>query len=88
MSKEEQRVIMKFLVNLGDGSGGILKKLSMVNGDGELKVTVVYKWVACYKEGWELLENDPHLGRPVSTHKDENVKCIDELLSKNWRWLD
>ncbi len=51
MSKEEQRVIMKFLVKLGDGGGDILKKLHMVHGGGALKAMVVCKWVAHYKEG-------------------------------------
>ncbi len=85
MSKEEQRVIMKFLVKLGDGSGNIFKKLHMVYRDGALKVTAVYKWVARYKEGWESLEDDPRLGRPILTHNDENVKSVDELLTTNRR---
>ncbi len=88
MLKEEQRVIMKFLINLGDGSGDIPKKLRMINGDGALKATVVYKWVACYKEEWKSLEDNPHLGRPTLTHNDENVKRIDELPAINWHWLD
>ncbi len=64
---------MKFVVKLGDGSDDILKKLHTIYGDGALKATVVYKWVACYKEWRESLEEDPHSGRPVSTHNDENV---------------
>ncbi len=51
MTKEEQSIIMKFLVKLRDGCGDILKKLHIVYGDGALKATVVYKWVAHYKEG-------------------------------------
>ncbi len=83
MSKEEQRVVVKFLIKLGDGGGNILKKLRMVYGDGTLKVTAVYKWVARYKEGWESLEDHPCSGRPVLTHNDENMKRVDELLATN-----
>ncbi len=53
MSKEEQRIIVKFLVKLGDNDGNILKKLHRVYGDGARKATEVYKWVARCKEGQE-----------------------------------
>ncbi len=76
---------MKFLVKLVDGGGDILKKLRTVYGDGALKATVVYKWVVRYKEGRESLEDNLRLGRPVSTHNDENVKCVNELLATNQR---
>ncbi len=88
MLKEEQRVILKFPVKLGDGGGDILKKLHMVYGDGVPKAMVVYKWVARYKEEQELLKDDPHLGRPVSTHNDKNAKRIEELLVTNQRIMN
>ncbi len=56
---------MKVLVKLEDGGGDILKKLLTVYGDGALKAMAVYKWVACYKEGRESLEDDPCLKRLV-----------------------
>ncbi len=74
---------MKFLVKLGDGSGDILKNLHTVYGDGTLKVTVVYKWVARYKEGQESLEDNLCSGRPISTQNYENVKHVDDLLATN-----
>ncbi len=88
MLKEEQRVIIKFLVKLGDGGGNILKKLRTVYRDGALKAMVVYKQVARYKERRESLEDDLHLGRPVSTHNNENVKHVDELLATNRRIMN
>ncbi len=51
MSKEEQCVVIKFVVKLGDGGGDILTKLYTVYGDGALKAMAVYKWVHRYKEG-------------------------------------
>ncbi len=74
---------MKFLVKLGDSGGDILKKLHTVNGNGALKAMVVHKWEARYKEEQESHKDDPHSGRLVSTHSDENVKPIDELLATN-----
>ncbi len=68
--------------NIG-GSGGILKKLRTVYGDGAQKAMAVYKWVARYKKGRETLEDDPHLGRLISTHNNENMKHIDGLLATN-----
>ncbi len=83
MSKKQQHVIMKFLVKLRDGGDNTVKKLRTVYGDGALNATVVYKCVAQYKEGQELLEYDLFLGGPVSTHNNENVKRVDELLATN-----
>ncbi len=83
MLKEEQRAIMKFFIKVEGGGDDILKKLHTVYGDGALKATTVYKWVACYKEGQKSLEDNPSSGRPVSTHNDENVKHADELLATN-----
>ncbi len=51
MSKEEECVIMKIFIKLGNGGGDILKKVRMFYGDRALKVMMVYKWVARYKEG-------------------------------------
>ncbi len=85
MSNKEQHVIKKFLVKLGDGGGDILKKLCTVYADEALKGTTVYKWEACYKGGQESLEDDLCLGRPVSTHNNENVKHADELLATSRR---
>ncbi len=76
---------MKFLVELGGGGGNIPKKLHTVYGDGALKMTALYKWVVHCKERRELLEDDPCLGRPASTHNDENMKRIDELIATNRR---
>ncbi len=79
---------MKFLIKLGDCGGDILKKLHTVYGDEATKATVVYKWVARYKEGQESLEDDPHSGRPISAHNNENMKRVDELLTTNRRILN
>ncbi len=35
-----------------------------------------------------MLEDNPHSGRHVSIHNDENVKCIDELLDTKRRILN
>ncbi len=88
MLKEEQRVIVNFLIKLGGGSNNILKKLCTVYKDGALKMTVVYKLIARYKEGWESLEDDPRSRTSFSTHNDENEKRVDELLPTNWRILN
>ncbi len=60
----------------------------MIYGNGALKAMVVYKWVARYKVGGESLQDNPHCRRRVSTHNDENVKCVDELLATNQRNLE
>ncbi len=57
----------------------------MVYGEAVLKAMAVYKWVARYKEERESLEDDSRLRRPISTHNNENVKRIDELIATNRR---
>ena len=37
-----------------------------VYGNGALKYATVCKWVRRFNDGWESIENDPGVGRPVS----------------------
>ncbi len=59
-----------------EDGGSNIKKLHMIYGNGALKVMPVYKWVAHYKEGQELPEDDPYSRRFVSTHNNEKVKVV------------
>ncbi len=76
---------MNFFVKLGDGGGSILKKLHAVYGNGAPKATVVYKWVARYKEGQSRLKRTRAREDAVTTYNDENAQHVDELLATNRR---
>jgi hypothetical protein len=45
-----------------------------VYGDDCVSRTQVFEWFVPFQEGRDLLEDDPHPGRPVSTWPNENVE--------------
>ena len=56
----EQRVYCK----LGFPPTEIHADLQKVCGNGALKFATVCKWVHCFNDGRESIENDPRVGRP------------------------
>ena len=61
----EQRVYCKIRAQLGFPPTEIHADLQKVDGNGTLKYTSVCKWVRCFNNGWESIENDPRVVRPV-----------------------
>ena len=63
----EQRVYCKIRAQLGFLPTEIHADLQKVSGNGALKYATVCKWVHRLNDGRESIENDPQVGRPVST---------------------
>ena len=76
----EQRVYCKILAQLGFLPTEIYADFQKVYGNGALKYATVCKWVHCFNDGRESIENNPHAGRPVSvlTEKIATVKTLIE----------
>ena len=53
--------------------------LQNVYGNGALKYATVCKWVRCFNDGRESIENDPLVGRPVSVLTEKNVATVKTL---------
>ena len=47
---------------------------------------MVCKWVRCFNDGLESVENDPRLGRPVSVLTEKNVATVKTLIEEDARY--
>ena len=76
----EQRVYCKIRAQLGFPPTEIHADLQKVYGNGALKYATVCKWVRCFNDGRESIENDPRLGRPVSVLTEKKVATVKTLI--------
>ena len=60
--------------------------LQKVQGNGALKYATVCKWVRRFNDGRESIENDPQVGRPVSTLTEKNVATVKTLIEEDARY--
>ena len=79
----EQRVYRKIRRRLGFPPTEIHADLQKVYGNGALKYATVCKWVRCFNDGRESIENDPRVGRPVSVLTEKNVATVKKLIEKD-----
>ena len=79
----EQRVYCKIRAQLGFPPTEIHADLQKVYGNGALKYATVCKWVCRFNDGWESIENDPQVGRPVSVLMEKNVATVKKLIEED-----
>ena len=79
----EQRVYCKIRAQLRFPPTEIHADLQKVYGNGALKYATVCKWVHCFNDGWESIENDPWVGRPVSVLMEKNVATVKTLIEED-----
>ena len=82
----EQRVYCKIRAQLGFPSMEIHADLQKVYGNGALKYATVCKWVRCFNDGRESIENDPQAGRPVSGLMEKNIATVKTLIEEHARY--
>ena len=75
--------ISKQRVQLGFLPTEIHADLQKSYGNGALKYATVCKWVRCFNDGRESIENDPQLGRPVSVLTEKNVATVKTLIEED-----
>ena len=75
----EQRVYCKIRAQLRFPPTEIHAYLQKVYGNSALKYATVCKWVRRFNDGWESIENDPRVGRPVSVLMEKNVATVKTL---------
>ena len=78
-----------YIVRLEHSSGFRQQKFMLickkVYGNGALKYATVCKWVRHFNDGWESIENDPRMGRPVSVLTEKNVATVKTLIEEDAR---
>ena len=59
----EQRYAIKFCVKLNKSATQTFASLTEAYVDATLSITMVFKWHKTFKEGREIVEDDPRSGR-------------------------
>ena len=60
--------------------------MQKVYGNGALKYATVCKWVHRFNVDQESIENDPWVGRPVSTLMEKNIVTVKTLIEEDARY--
>ena len=63
----EQRITLKFSVNLEQSSMETVWMMIQAFGDDAMSAAQIKVWYKCFKDGGESVENDPPSGRPVTS---------------------
>ena len=78
-----------YIVRFEHSSGFRQQKFMLickVYGNGALKYATVCKWVRCFNDGRESIENGPWIGRPVSVLTEKNVATVKTLIEEDPRY--
>ena len=76
-------VYYKIRAQLGFPPTEIHADLQKVYGNYALKYARVCKWVCHCNDGWESIENDPRVGRPVSVLTKKNSASVITLIEED-----
>jgi len=79
----EQHIIIKFLTKEGCKPSEICSRLKRPYGEKTLSNVSVYNRSSAFKNGKEMVENEPHEHQPRTSITGENSDCIDALIQEN-----
>jgi len=79
----EQWYAIKFCVKLNKSATEMFASLTETHGDATLSRSMVFKWHKAFKEGQEIVEDDPRSGRPISSTNDQNVEMVRAVIAKD-----
>jgi hypothetical protein len=76
MSQFEQRANIKFTCRLGKCASEALSALQQVYGDTAPKESAVYNWFSQFKNRQEMLEDDQHSRRPLTSRTEGMIEKV------------
>jgi hypothetical protein len=79
----EQRVCIKFCIELGKSATDTLEMPHEAFGEHSLSRTEVFEWHSHFKAGRVSVEDDECSGRPSTSKTTENVEKIENSSLKN-----
>ena len=79
--RTEQRVALKFLVKSGQTPIECWHALTRVFGTETMCKTQVRHWHKKFREGQEVVKDDPHPGRARSQRTPEKIQLVRDLLA-------
>ena len=83
--RKEQRVCIKFCVNLGKSATETLEMIQQGFGDQSLSRAQVFQWHARFKTGRTSVDDDERTGRPTSCTTPETVARIQKIIRQDRR---
>jgi len=83
--KNEQQIVIKFLVKSGEKTAEIFRKLQRVFGNDCLSKPRVYEWASRFASGRESTQDDAKSGAPKIVHTRQNVERLSVLVRTDRR---
>ena len=84
-TKEEQRVVIRFLWSDGVPGAEIHRRLSTQYGDSAVPRRSVYEWIEKFKSGRTNVTHEEGAGRPSTSTTDEKIQQAREMVRANRR---
>jgi histone-lysine N-methyltransferase SETMAR len=76
----QQHVCINFSFHLGKTGAEMYAMLQAAFRESCLSRLKTFEWYTCFKNGRRSFENDPHPGRPPSSHTEETAACVREIV--------
>jgi len=74
--KVQQRVCIDFCFRLGKTGAEMYKMLQAAFGESCLSRSKTFEWYSHFKSERQSFEDDPHPGRPSTSHTEETVAHV------------
>jgi hypothetical protein len=81
----EQRINIKFCVNIGKRASEMLALSTVAYGEYAMKKLSVFEWNRRFKEGRKDAQDDPRSGQPKTQRTDANVDRVQTLMRSDRR---
>ena len=81
----QQHVCTDFCFRLGKTGAETYKMLQAAFGESFLSRLKTFEWYSRFKSGRRSFEDDPHLGRPATSHTEETMERVQEIIRANRR---
>jgi len=83
--KVQQRVCINFCFRLGKTGAETYEMLQAAFGESCLSQSKTFEWYSLFKNGCRCFEDDPRPGRPSTSHTEETVARVREIIHADRR---
>jgi len=83
--KVQQRVCINFCFRLGRTGAETYETLQADFGESCLNRSKTFEWYSPFKNGRRSFEHDPRPGRPSTSHTEETVARVREIIRADQR---
>ena len=83
--KVQQRVRISFCFRVGKSGAETYEMLQAAFGESCLSQSKIFEWYSLFKSGRRSFEDDPRPGRPSTSHTEETVAHMREIIRADRR---